>query len=194
MNNPDSNNHDDNVRDLTEARAASTYAQAVREGDEAKLDKWMAQVDPEEDTLEMGERTDAIYSDTDPERNPYLNDSKNAIKDVKRIAAAGALAVAGILGAQFYGTQPSKVPTSISASPVAGEVQNKPLEKFDITKYKKYQIIPVSNLDEAIKFGYLIETSDGIFPATGLDWHEQDESKIELGKPETLSLIVASKG
>lgn len=193
MNNADANQHgDDNVRDLTMARAASTYAQAVREGDEAKLDKWMAQVDPEEDTLEMGERTDAIYSETDPEHNPYLNERKNAIKNVKRIATAGALAIAGVIGAQFAGTQPSKVPTSISASPVAGEVQNKSLEKFDITNFILYEDIKITDLDEAIRQGYILEDSEGnLAPAAGLDW--KTKASVNTDKPSTLALIVVSE-
>ena len=188
-----SNNHDDNVRDLTLARATSTHAQAVKDCDEARLNKWMAKVDADEGTSEMGERTHAIYSETDPERNPYLNDKKNVIKDVKRIAAAGALAIAAVLAPQLpaFNNSGNTPADSVASAPSVAPKTN--LEKFDISKLELYYIINVPSLDEAINAGYLIENSSGdIFPADGLDWARKKE--VDLDKPETLSLIVLSKG
>jgi len=52
-----------------------------------------------------------------------------------------------------------------------------------------YERIRVTDLDEAINKGYIIEnkTSGDIFPAEGLDWAHK--KKVDLNNPATLTLI-----
>lgn len=64
------------------------------------------------------------------------------------------------------------------------------MKPYKAEAVKRYTTITVGNLNEAIEKGYIIETEDGIFPATGLDWKNED---VDLDKPETLTLIKVMK-